>query len=193
MKRIAVILGHPNPNSFCGALASAYAEGARKAGCAVRRIDISSLNFDPILHGGFKGDQLEEQDVLEARETLSWADHHVWIWPVWYGFAPALVKGFVERVMVPGFAVEPLHHPPYYRPLLTGRTGRVIVTMQMPLVAYRLLAGSRATRIFRKQILEFIGLKPVKETLYCRVEDSSDAKRAAWLKQARALGISDAR
>ena len=95
--------------------------------------------------------------------------------------------------MVPGFAVEPLHRPPYYRPLLTGRTGRLIVTMQMPLIAYRLLTGSRATRIFRKQILEFVGLRPVRETLLCRVEDSTDATRASWLKQVRALGVSDAR
>lgn len=193
MKRIAVILGHPTPDSFCGALAASYARGARAEGAAVRRIDLAKLGFDPILHAGFRGDQKDEPDLAAARETLAWADHHAWIWPLWYGFAPALVKGFVERCFIPGFAVEPLHHPPYYRPLLNGRTGRVIVTMQMPWIAYRLMMGSRATRIFRKQILEFVGINPVRETLFCGVEASSGATRKSWLEKAHALGARDAR
>jgi NAD(P)H dehydrogenase (quinone) len=193
MKRIAIILGHPSVDSFCGALASAYAEGADSSGAAVRRIELAKLKFDPILHRGYKADQPGEPDLTRARETLAWSEHQTWIWPLWYGSAPALVKGFVERALIPGFAVEPLDRPPYFRPLLRGRSGRLIVTMQMPRLYYRLAAGSRATRTFRKQILEFVGISPVHEMLCCGVEDSTKAQREGWLQAAGALGAQDAR
>ena len=69
----------------------------RSAGYAVRRIDLARLDFDPILHGGFRRDQMEEPDLVQARKTLAWADHQVWIWPVWYGSAPALAKCQARR------------------------------------------------------------------------------------------------
>ncbi len=52
-KRILVILGHPRRASFCGALADAYAEGAKAGGREVRVISLGSLSFDPILHDGY--------------------------------------------------------------------------------------------------------------------------------------------
>ncbi len=53
--RTLLILGHPNPDSFNAALADAYADAARQAGRELRRIDLHSLSFDPILHGGYRG------------------------------------------------------------------------------------------------------------------------------------------
>jgi len=188
MTRIAIIVGHPRAGSFNEALGAAYAEGARAAGHEVALFNLSGLAFDPVLHGGFAGDQPLEPDLAEAQAAIGRAEHTVWIWPLWLGFPPALMKGFLERVLEPGFAVERLERPPFYRALLTGRSARVIVTMQMPALMYRVLAGARSARTFSKQVLGFVGMKPVRRTYFGMVEHVGDARRRKWLDAVRALG-----
>lgn len=192
MTRILVILGHPKQDSFCAALADAYGEGAEAGGHEVRRIDVGALSIDPVLRTGFARHDPEEKDLLAAREVIRWAEHIVFVWPLWLGDMPAILKGFLERALVSGFAMEKLDRPPFYRSLLEGRSARVIVTMHMPALMYRILAGSRATRILRKQILAFVGIKPVRETIFGLVPGSSAEKRARWLSQVRALGAAAA-
>lgn len=192
MSRILVILGHPRSDSFCAGLADAYGAGARAAGHEVRRIDVGALAIDPVLRTGAGRHEVEEPDLITAREAIVWAEHLVFVWPLWLGAMPAILKGFLERTLVAGFAMEVIEGPPFYRPLLGGRTARVIVTMHMPVILYRLMAGSRATRILRKQILNFVGIRPVRETIFGLVPGSSETTRAGWLAKVRALGVAGA-
>lgn len=191
MTRIAVILGHPVAGSFNAALADRYAEAAAQAGHEIRRITVGDLDMIPVNRTGF-GAAEQEPDLIAARETLGWAEHWAIFWPLWLGDQPAVLKGFWERALIPGFAMEKVKGPPFYKPLLGGRSARVVVTMQMPVFVYRLLAGSRATRILRKQILEFIGVKPVRETIFGGVDAASDEKRAGWLARVAELGAGGA-
>jgi len=188
MARIAVIVGHPRAGSFCEALGEAYVRGARAGGHEVTLIKLSGLQFDPVLRHGFVRDQPLEPDLVPAQAAIGAAGHTVWIWPLWLGFPPALLKGFLERILTAGFAFEKIEAPPFYKPLLTGRTARVIVTMQMPAWMFRLLAGARAARTFSKQILEFIGIRPVRRTYLGMVDHVDDAKRRRWLAQIEAMG-----
>ncbi|MDT8344891.1 MAG: NAD(P)H-dependent oxidoreductase [Thermohalobaculum sp.] len=186
--KIAVIVGHPRKGSFCEALGDAYAQGAREAGREVEVIRLAELSFDPILHGGYGGDQPLEPDLSAAQAAIGAARHSVWIWPMWFGSAPALMKGFIERVFQMGWAAEKIPGPPWYRPLLTGRSARVIVTMQMPVMVYRLVAGARSARTFSKQILEHAGIKPTRRTYFGMVDISTPEQRARWLDEVQALG-----
>ena len=83
--RILVILGHPDGASFCGALAEAYAKGAREAGAEVDLLRLGDLDFDPVLRKGYREVQLLEPDLLEAQERVTWAQHLVFVYPTWWG------------------------------------------------------------------------------------------------------------
>jgi putative NADPH-quinone reductase len=188
MTKIAIIVGHPRTGSFCEALGDAYAEGARSGGHAVTVIKLSGLAFDPVLRHGFAQPQPLEADLVPAQAAIGAAEHTVWIWPLWLGFPPALLKGFLERILTDGFAFEKVDGPPFYKPLLTGHSARVIVTMQMPAWMFRLMAGARAARTFSKQVLGFVGMRPVRRTYFGMVEHVGDAKRRRWLDAVKAMG-----
>ena len=99
-----VILGHPRRDSLCGALAGAYADGARAAGHEVRFLALGDLDFDPIRREGYGEAPPLEPDLVRAQHDISWCDHMAWAYPNWWGTMPALMKGFIDRVILPGFA-----------------------------------------------------------------------------------------
>jgi len=188
MTRIVIIVGHPRAGSYCEALGEAYARGARASGHEATLINLSELSFDAVQRKGFATPEPLEPELAQAQAAIGAAAHTVWIWPIWLGFPPALLKGFLERVLTGGFAYEKLPGPPFYLPLLTGRSARVIVTMEMPALMYMLLAGARSARTFSKQILQFVGIKPVRRTYFGMVDHVDDAKRRRWLVKVEAMG-----
>ncbi len=102
--KVLIILGHPRKDSFCGSLAASYAAGAEKAGAEIEMLALTDLTFN--LNVTTKEPQYQEQeaDIIKAKQDISWADHVVFVYPVWWGMMPALIKGFLDRVFVPGFA-----------------------------------------------------------------------------------------
>jgi NAD(P)H dehydrogenase (quinone) len=190
---IAVILGHPDPASFCGALARAYAQGARGAGAVVQEINLGELTFDPILRHGYTRIQPLEPDLIAAQDTIVWADKLVFVYPTWWGSAPALLKGFVDRTFLPGFAFKYRDNSSLWDRLLTGRTARLLVTMDSPPWYYRWVARQPGHQMMRRAILGFCGIKSVRATVFGPVRRSSDQRRDRWLDRAAALGRKDVR
>jgi|SRR3989304_5289898 len=94
-------------NSFCGVLAEAYIEGAKAAGADIKQLYLGELKFDPILWHGYKEIQELEEDLKMAQEFILWAEHLVFVYPTWWGTIPALLKGFIDRTFLPGFAFLP--------------------------------------------------------------------------------------
>ena len=123
MSHVLVIEAHPDAGRFSSALADAYAAGAARAGATVRRLALRDLRFDPVLRGGFRGAQVLEPDLLGARAAIEEARHVVWVTPVWWGSLPALLKGFIDRTFLPGWAFEQTGAA-LPRGLLAGRTAR---------------------------------------------------------------------
>src|SRR6478736_4668624 len=107
-RNIVLILGHPSENSFCKALLEAYQNGAERAGANCRIIIISKLNFDVNLTDGYRTGEAKqlEDDLLTAQQLIKWADHVVMAYPNWWGFMPAVTKGFIDRIFLPGFAFK---------------------------------------------------------------------------------------
>jgi NAD(P)H dehydrogenase (quinone) len=103
--RIVIIVGNPRKETFSEALAAAYQRGAEAAGHQVSLFVLSRMEFDPILHNGFSKPQPLEPDLAAAQTAIGAADHLVLIFPLWFGTLPALLKGFIERVFQPGFAI----------------------------------------------------------------------------------------
>lgn len=188
MARIAIIVGHARRDTFCEAIANAYRKGAEAAGHEVRLFVLSRLRFDPILHEGFSSPQPLEPDLARAQEAIGWANHIVIVFPLWFGTLPAILKGFIERVFQPGFAIEGTIKAGTYRARLQGRSAHVIMTMGMPGIVYRWYYGAHALKMLRRNILEFVGIRPVRTTIHGMVEAVSTDTRAGWLAAAEAAG-----
>ena len=190
-RRILIVVGHPDPSPdrLCRGLAKAYGEGAEKAGHAVRRVDLAALDF-PLLrtmqefeHGALP------VELKDAAEAIVWAEHIVFVFPLWLGTMPALLKAFLEQVMRPGTAFAyPDTGGGFTKTLLRGRSARVVVTMGIPSVVYRLWFLGHGIAGMKRSILHFVGITPVRETLFGMVAGASDATRAKWVSQMRNLG-----
>ncbi len=183
-----VILGHANTDSLCGALAAAYARGAATRGAEVRELHLGSLSFDPILRRGYAAEQPLEPDLLDAQEAIRRTDHLVFIHPNWWGGMPALLKGFIDRVFIPGFAFRYRSGSPLWDRLLAGRTAEIIVTMDSPGWYYRWIVGRPGIRQLKKAILDFCGIRVTRITRFGPVRGSDDARRRQWLEKAEMLG-----
>ncbi len=192
---IYIVQGHPDPSdaTFCSALADAYSEGASSAMAIVRQADVAKLEF-PLLSTktewqlGAKG---TPKTLSEAQANLIWADHITLIYPLWLGTMPAMLKGLIEQVFRPEIALD-YNDQGYPRKLLTGRSARVVVTMGMPVAAYRWYFGAHSLKSLERNILKFCGIKPVYETMFGMVESVDEKTRKKWLDRMRELGRHDA-
>ena len=184
---ILIITGHPNRDSLSEHLASHYEARARTLGASVETLHLSQLDFDPILHHGYARIQPLEPDLIEAQRKILAARHVVFIYPMWWVGAPALLRGFIERAFLPGWAFKYDEKSTIPRKLLAGRTARVIMTMDSPGWWYRLVYRRAATHSFVQGVLKFTGFARVKTThLYNVRELSADAISAGVAKVAKA-------
>jgi putative NADPH-quinone reductase len=188
-RRILILQGHPDGNRphLCHALAAAYADGARAAGHEVRTVDVAKLSF-PLLRSAEEFNRGEPpESLVPAWEDMLWAEHLVIVFPLWLGTMPALLKGFLEQVARPGkaFSYDQRGIP---HKLLRGRSARVVVTMGMPAIVYRLWFLAHGVRGLERSILQFVGIRPCRETLFGMVEAVSPRRRDAWLAKMRRLG-----
>ena len=188
MKKILLINGHPNKESFCAALATSYKNGALANGASIKEITIGELNFNPNLSFGYQKRTDLEPDLIEAWEKIKWADHLVWIHPVWWGGLPAIMKGFIDRVFLPGFAFQYRENSVWWDKLLAGKTAHIITTLDQPGWYYWLMNGRPSVNQLKKTTLEFCGVKPVKVTYIGRIKDSKPEERVKWLEQVTILG-----
>lgn len=189
-RRILICDLHPGKLSFSAALAQAYRDGADRAGHQTRLVTLSDLTFNPDLgQSGFRNAPALEPDLDAFRTDLSWAEHIVLVTPLWWGGLPAKAKGLFDRTLLPGFAFDPRqrrHGLP--KPLLPGRTGRLILTSDTPGWAFWLMYARALQHQVQRQILSYVGIKPRGFTHFSSVEHSSDQIRARWLARTRALG-----
>jgi putative NADPH-quinone reductase len=166
-KRILLIQGHPDPcpDHLCHTLADAYASGAIDAGHEIRHTNVAQLDF-PLLRSQHEWErEALPASLQQAQDDISWAQHLVIFFPLWLGDMPALFKGFLEQVARPGFAFGGDRMNPMAKKPLTGRSARVVVTMGMPALLYRLYFRAHSIKSFKRNVLRFIGIRPVRETL----------------------------
>jgi 1,4-dihydroxy-2-naphthoate octaprenyltransferase len=187
--RVLVILAHPRADSLCAALADAYCDGARVAGAELRRLDLGGLAFDPNVRLPSPRDQATEPDIRTAMDAIAWAQHLVFVFPTWWGTMPALLKGFLDRVLMPGFAFADREHGEGWVKLLDGRTAHLLTTMDTPSWVYRWIYRAPGLNGLAKATLGFCGVGPVRRSIFGPVKDSTAAKRAHWLALARDAGI----
>jgi putative NADPH-quinone reductase len=167
-------------------MADAYAGAAAGAGHEVRRIEVARLDF-PFLRtqADFETGELPPA-LQQARDDMRWAEHWIFLFPLWHGTMPALLKAFLEHIFRPGFAME-YREKGFPKRLLAGRSARIVVTMGMPVMLYRWYFGAYGVRSFERSMLSFAGIKPIRESLY-GLTLADDKKRARWIEEMREHG-----
>jgi putative NADPH-quinone reductase len=189
-RRILLIDGHPDPDPahFVHALVTAYARGASQH--EVRTIKLAEYDC-PIMRS--VEDWLNgppSAAIATAQADIAWAEHLVIAYPLLLGDMPALLKAFFEQTMRPGFAIA-YRRKGLPKKLLAGRTARIVVTMGMPALFYKLIYRAHSVKAFERNILRFVGIKPAARMVLGGVE-ASEGRRVGWLAQMEALGAAAA-
>ena len=187
--KVLLILGHPRKESLCGALADAFADGARQAGVELRRLELCELQFNPNVVAGSPRNQPLEPAIRQGLELVAWAEHLVFVFPTWWGTMPALLKGFLDRVLMPGFAFEEHDEGGGWDKLLTGKSAHLLTTMDTPTWVYRWIYKAPGLRSLALATLGFCGIAPVRSSIFGVVKDSDAATRSRWLEAAREHGL----
>lgn len=189
MKKILIINGHPNPSSFNFAIAESYRKGAVEAQAQVETITIAELHFNPNLQFGYQKRTELEPDLIEAWEKIKNADHLVWIHPVWWGGLPAITKGFIDCLFLPGMAFRYRENSVWWDKLLKGKTAHIITTLDQPGWYYRLFYARPSVNQLKKSTLEFCGVSPVKVSYIGIIKTSDELQRKKWLQKVYNFGL----
>lgn len=188
---VSVILGHPRPDSFNHALARAAASAARDAGHQVRFHDLQAEGFDPVLPAGEEpaGAPLPPAVELHCREIAE-ADGIVVVHPNWWGKPPAILSGWIDRVLRPGIAYRfdegdagegvPVG-------LLRARAAVVLNTANTDPGREERVFGDPLERIWKDCVFGLCGVRRVERRTFAVVVTSTMAERQAWLDEVRQL------
>lgn len=185
-----LVQGHPDPSRehLCHMLEDAYAKAALLAGHELRRVSVAGLDF-PLLRTQRDWEHGKLPETLQqAQDDIGWCEHLVLIFPLWLGDMPALLKGFLEQVARPGFAFHGQADNPLKEKALKGRSARIVVTMGMPALVYRWYFRAHSIKSLERNILGFVGISPVRETLFGLAGDAGHDKVDRWVGKMEKLG-----
>lgn len=194
-KRVLLIQGHPDAGHqhLCEALEQAYQAGAIGQGHEVRCIHLAELSF-PLLKSQHEWEQGDLPPSLRAAQhDILWAEHIVFFFPLWLGDMPALLKGFLEQIARPGFAFGEVDgSTSMLKKGLLGRSARIVVTMGMPATVYKFYFRAHSIKSMKRNILEFVGMNPVRDTVIGMAGHMKAEKAERWLRRMASLGRSAA-
>lgn len=186
---LLIINGHPSRNSFTKSVAESYTAGARESAIKVEILNLSDLKFDPILHDGYKNIQELEPDLIRAQALIRTCRRMVFFYPQWWGSGPALLKGFIDRVFLPGFAFKYRENSVRWDKLLDGRSGEIWLMSDSPWFWYFFAYWNSPVKWLKTATLDFCGVTPVKVNIIDRVRSLSEEQRKKALNRAYDFGV----
>lgn len=188
MKHILIVNGNPDPapGKLSSALAAAYCKGAEEAGHIVGEIAVGNLNFPMLRRAEDFVTEPQDDAIVVAQGQFLRASHVVFIFPLWLGGAPAMLKAFLEQLARGQFLLKE-SKTGFPRGGLKGRSASVIVTMGMPPLLYRTLFGARGVKAFSQGILGLAGFSPVR-TAYFGGSQITPPHSARLVEKVRQLG-----
>ncbi len=167
-----------------------YIKGASTAGHEVNFQALRDLSFDPILHEGYREPQDWEPDLEKMAAAIKDSQHLVVSFPLWWGGQPALLKGFFDRIFIRGFAYKYHKNDPFWDRLLEGRSADMIITADTPALYHKIMYGAPVIKQMRKQVLGFVGYKPIRHRYYAQIRKSTEKQREKWRASAEKFGAS---
>ena len=190
-KKIFLLLGHPDKSGLCGTFADTYESAARAAGHDVTRMNLGEMQFDPILHKGYRAMQELEPDLVNFQNAVKAADHFVIIYPVWWVGMPALLKGLFDRAWLPGSAFRYIKTKAgmrtiFWHRLFRGKSARIIMTSGTAPWLVRFLPGNVNAQL-KWGILWFAGFS-VSTVWFGPAENPPESRKNRWVEKVKALG-----
>ena len=188
---ISIVLAHPNPGSFNHAIAHAAAATARAAGHAVKFHDLCQEKFPPALSTTElpRNARLHPLVARHCRE-IAGADGIIIVHPNWWGMPPAILKGWIDRVLRPEVAyrfVEGDKGEGVPLGLLKAKTAIVFNTANTPTAREKKVFGDPLETIWKNCIFDLCGVKKVHRRTFTVVVTSTARQRAQWLNEVRKM------
>jgi NAD(P)H dehydrogenase (quinone) len=188
---VSLILAHPGLGSFNHAIAERARQTLLRNGHIIRFHDLYAENFDSILpaHEIPKGAALPPEIAQHCAEIAA-ADGIVIIHPNWWGQPPAILKGWIDRVIRPGVAYEFLDGDDGEGVpvgLLKARTAVVFNTSNTPQVRELSAFGDPLDILWRRCIFELCGVPEFDRRMFGVVVTSTPELRAAWLQEVQGI------
>lgn len=161
-KKILVVNGHPYEKSYVAELFKTFVNNLNADRFNIKTLELGKMHFDPVLRYGYSERMPIENDIELSQTLLKWADHIVFFYPVWWTSMPGLLKGWLDRVLTPGFAYNmkgfgTIKH-------LKGRTAQLFLTSDAPALYQRLIPNS-PVRLMKKHILGLCGIKVIQSDI----------------------------
>ncbi len=181
-------MGHPSCNSYCSAIANSYFSGAKDSDYDVKLLSLAKLDFNVTIGDKYSdNDRKLESCLIESQNMIKWADHLVIVYPMWASSMPALLKGFFDNIMRPGFSYS-ISESGKFKGLLGNKSARIITTMAMSKIIYHLFFRSMSFKLIKRGILGACGVRPIKGTFFYNVDYVDDSCRKKWLAEVKELG-----
>ncbi|NVY96319.1 NAD(P)H-dependent oxidoreductase [Lactobacillus sp. DCY120] len=179
--KLLVIQGSPDAHSFCWANANSFYQTALKQGHQAQFIDLARTNFDPVLRAGYRQHMADESFPRQVQAQIKAVDHLSFFFPIWWANEPSVLKGFLERVLTPGFA----YHYQGWRSekLLRGKTADLFISCHAPNFYYRLYGGPISR--WKREVLGYCGIKIQHVKIMGQMESKHDtlARRQEFMRQ----------
>lgn len=152
--RLLIVLAHPVPESLTAALCRAAVDTAQAKGHEVRLIDLHAEGFNPVMSAEERRQHYSgilPADVIPHVEALQWAEGLILVYPTWWNAQPAMLKGWFDRVWLPGIAFVPPEPAQPLRPALTDlRLIGVITCLGTPWWIWTFLMGAPGRKIIMR-------------------------------------------
>ncbi|HOJ34010.1 MAG TPA: NAD(P)H-dependent oxidoreductase [Candidatus Hydrogenedentes bacterium] len=185
-----IVYCHPNPKSFCSAIKQRVSETYSSLGDLVVVRDLYAIGFDPVLKPA-DFEALQQGHVLEdvkmEQDHIRWCDVMTFIYPIWWTGLPAMVKGYIDRVLSYGFAyaIDENHN---ISQLLRGKKAIILNTMGTPKEFYDQSGMTKSLQMTTDTgIFEFCGVQVLAHTFFGAVPHVGNDVRLAMLEDAARL------
>jgi len=184
-KNVLIVFCHPRATSLNHGLKAAFIIGLQKYDTNVRVQDLYSEQFNPLLYNIHENDK--DNIVARMQANITWADWLVFIYPLWWGGLPAMLKGYFDRVFTENFSFK-YNQAGIPEGLLEGKSAYMIVTCDTPPAVLRLSRRTGGLKSVIRGVLNLCGMKVARFKLIGSVLTSTDEKRKKWITMAEKLG-----
>ena len=186
---ISIILAHPDPGSFNHAIASTAADTLRRNGHKIILHDLCQEQFPPLLSAAeFQKDAKLDPVVARHCNEIANADGIIIVHPNWWGMPPAILKGWIDRVLRPEVAyhfVEGDKGEGVPVGLLKARMAIIFNTANTPDEREKEVFGDPLELLWKKCVFGLCGVKNVQRRTFTVVVTSTPQQRVAWLAEVR--------
>jgi putative NADPH-quinone reductase len=160
----------------------------RESGDLVEILHLGNLTFDPILHNGYQKIMPLEPDLVRAQELIKACTKLVICYPQWWGSGPALLKGFIDRIFLPGFAFKYRTNGSLWDKLLMGRSAELWLMSDSPRFWFIIKYWNSPIKWLKTATLDFCGFSPIKVNVVDRIRFLSEDQLKKALLRARIAG-----